>query len=147
MRQFRWLAVRLLILAAWSYITFDMTRAGRRIPVVAAILFFAYAALAVRYWAGRQYRKIPPDVTWQRPSWLANPFLHNQPMQFMHLLGFCFLLTAIVSLLNASASESSAANLPFGFFPLSFACGTLVGVRWFVQAHCDRFSTSDGAAT
>ena len=114
--------------------------------MLAAIFFFSYAVLSVRYWVGRQYRKVPPDVPWQRPSWLANPFLHNQPMQFMHLMGFCFLLTASVSFFNGSSAEGSA-NLPFGVFPLSFACGILVGVWWFVQAHCDQFNASDRAAT
>ena len=123
-----------------------MSRVERGIPLLAAIFFFAYAALAVRYWAGRTYRKIPAGVSWERPSWVANPFLHNQPMQFMHLMGFSFLLTAITSLFNGSVADGTA-NFPIGVFPLSFACGTLVGVWWFVQAHRDQFSASGGAAT
>ncbi len=66
-------------------------------------------------------------ATWQRPSWLLNPFSLRQPLQFFHFAGHFCLAQGVGTLLHFAFSTT-----PFSYellAPAAMGIGALMGVR------------------
>lgn len=64
---------------------------------------------------------------WREPSWLINPFLFTEPLQFFHLAAFHFLAGGIGALLIFPFKGLYAASVAMPL--LSAGIGAWIGVR------------------
>lgn len=66
---------------------------------------------------------------WEYPSWTANPFNFNQPLQFFHLASWFFILSGLTHLIIYLIKFVTLSK--YGLFILAVGLGVRLGV-WLV---------------
>ena len=142
MMRYRWLIVRCMFAAFWLWGGLHMRQSDAMVVLWQLAFVFVASACQVRFWVGREYRKLPAHQPWLRPSWFVNPFLTKQPMQFFHLIGVSLLVAGVAMIFNSGWHISGMSS-----FVLAFGAGTYLGVWWFVLANRQRFLLLDANGT
>jgi hypothetical protein len=127
----KWFVLRLAIIGFFASGGISFPHPPDRIPwlIVPFAFFAAFLGLFVQAWIAIARRST--RYVWRWPSWYANPFTNpftkTQPLQFLHMGGFCFMALGVVALIFGSWDWYHGAPLPL--FPFSAGLGVWVFVR------------------
>src|SRR5437867_12795738 len=96
-----WMYVRLVVVAIGAVygpaLIFSDTGAESRIDWISCIVILLFSPVALLLIVGLQSQNPLSSTRWRKPSWLINPFLFEEPLQFFHLAAYHFLAAGVTA--------------------------------------------------
>jgi hypothetical protein len=109
------------------------------IPYTWLIMLVVFGAVAVQFILAAQAYKKSSHAKWKKPSWKENPFDFKQPVQFLHLGAWAFIITSVIYLLILWFNGDENASAPLTMS--CFGVGILSGVHSSMIVFRDKYNS------
>ena len=127
----KWLWVRVCLVACGGLSGISMTSPNTvvksNIDWLACVVLLVACPFMLLVLIGIQAFNPMSAPIWRCPSWRINPFLLTEPLQFSHLVSFCFMADGVAGIATLPFRDISAAPLAVSL--LCIGVGTWLGVQ------------------